>query len=157
MAEARFRVDLVPCDAVEVVTRVVDAAHAAAPTGDVTLVLSHAGLPLVLADPGRLGQVVTNLVGNAQQHGAPGAPVEVRLEESGGFARLTVTDHGPGIPAQEQARIFERFQRGTTAASAGSGLGLYIVRELVTAMGGDVRVESEQGISTSFVVRLPLA
>ena len=151
-----FRVETVPCDAVPVAGGVVESARAAAPA-DRSLTLSATdGLPLVLADPGRLRQVLVNLVENAVKHSREGGLVDVRLSESGGIVRITVSDEGPGIPEQEQGRIFDRFQRGSTEAP-GSGLGLYISRELVTAMGGTIHVESEPGRGARFVVELPRA
>jgi PAS domain S-box-containing protein len=106
-------------------------------------------------DPLRVERVVTNLLSNALKFGR-GHPVEVRLEEVGGRARLTVKDHGVGIPPEAQRRIFERFEREKSAGThAGFGLGLYIVRQLVEAHGGVIQVQSTPGDGAAFTVELP--
>jgi PAS domain S-box-containing protein len=103
----------------------------------------------------RLERVVTNLLSNALKFGR-GKPIEVVLEQVDGQARLTVRDHGMGIPLEAQRRIFERFEREKSAARhAGFGLGLYIVRQLVEAHGGHIRVESTPGQGAAFTVELP--
>jgi signal transduction histidine kinase len=113
-----------------------------------------------LADPHALARVLANLVGNAWKHGRPsrdGAPGRIRLEVSGGRggARVTVKDDGPGIPASERARLFERFQRGAAAAKTrGVGLGLALSRDLARAMGGNL-VVVEDPEATVFRLTLP--
>ena len=103
----------------------------------------------------RLEQIATNLLSNAVKYGQT-QPIEVVVEDSGGTARLTVCDHGIGIAEKDQARIFERFERLVSGSQAGGfGLGLWIVREIVQALGGTVRVESELGVGTTFTVELP--
>ena len=107
----------------------------------------------------RIQQVLVNLVDNALKYGGH-TPVVVRVEEANGFVRLVVADSGPGIPHVEQSRIFEKFYRSgpeLTRAAGGTGLGLYISRELVQRMGGTLRVRSEPGAGASFVVELPSA
>ncbi|MFL5347590.1 MAG: ATP-binding protein [Hyalangium sp.] len=105
----------------------------------------------------RLERVVTNLLSNALKFGR-GKPIEVRLAQVDGRARLTVKDHGVGIPPEAQRRIFERFEREKSAVRhAGFGLGLYIVRQLVEAHGGLIRVESTPGEGAAFTVELPRA
>jgi len=103
----------------------------------------------------RLERVVTNLLSNALKFGR-GKPIEVRLEQVNGQVQLTVRDHGAGIPPEAQRRIFERFEREKSAARhEGFGLGLYIVRQLVEAHGGSIRVESTPGQGAAFTVELP--
>jgi PAS domain S-box-containing protein len=105
----------------------------------------------------RLDRVVTNLLSNALKFGRE-HPVEVRVEEAGvARARLVVKDQGVGISPAAQRRIFDRFEREPSAGQhAGFGLGLYIVRQLVEAHGGSIRVESAPGAGASFTVELPL-
>lgn len=106
-------------------------------------------------DAFRLGQVFTNLVSNAIKY-APGKPIEVTLEEAGDRARLRVRDRGMGIAADDQARIFERFERAVSSRNYGGvGLGLWISRQIVEAHGGTIRVESKPGQGSEFVVELP--
>ena len=107
-------------------------------------------------DPLRLDQIVTNLVTNALKYGE-GKPVVVTLRTVDGSAVIAVRDHGIGIDREHQARIFGRFERAvSTRHFGGFGLGLWIVRQIVEASGGDVRVESEKGEGAMFTVRLPL-
>ncbi|MGZ3461355.1 MAG: sensor histidine kinase, partial [Archangium sp.] len=105
----------------------------------------------------RLERVLTNLLSNAFKYGQ-GKPIELRVERTDGHGRLVVRDHGPGIPPEQQRRIFERFQKAPARGEKreGFGLGLYIVRQLVDAHGGTVRVESREGEGATFTVELPL-
>jgi PAS domain S-box-containing protein len=106
-------------------------------------------------DAMRLEQVVVNLVDNALKYGA-GRPVHVRLAEDSGRAVLTVSDQGIGIAPEAQRRIFERFVRAVSERHYGGlGLGLYITRTLVEAMGGTIEVQSAPGKGATFTVVLP--
>jgi PAS domain S-box-containing protein len=106
-------------------------------------------------DPFRLDQVLTNLITNAVRHGA-GKPIQVSVEEDGGMVRLSVTDSGEGISAEDLPRLFGRFERGSsTSARSGLGLGLFISRHIVQAHGGDIAVETEPGRGASFRVEIP--
>lgn len=107
-------------------------------------------------DRSRLDQVITNLLGNAMKYGA-GRPIEVAVEREGQVARLLVADQGIGIAPEHQAQIFERFQRVADRRYGGLGLGLYIVRKILTAMGGTIEVRSRLGAGATFVVELPAA
>jgi signal transduction histidine kinase len=104
----------------------------------------------------RMEQVVSNLLSNALKYGA-GQPVHVHVEEDGGRARLWVRDEGIGIDEAAHARIFQKFERAVSERHYGGlGLGLYVVRTLVEAMGGTIRVESQLGAGATFIVDLPL-
>jgi PAS domain S-box-containing protein len=106
-------------------------------------------------DRTRLEQVVANLVSNAIKYGA-NAPVEIVVEASGDLARFSVRDHGIGIAPEDRARIFERFERVSQAGQYGGfGIGLWVVRWLVEAHGGSVRVESRPGEGSRFTVEIP--
>jgi len=114
----------------------------------------------VVGDDHRLRQVVGNLLANARLHTPPGTPVHVTLRATGDRARLEVADEGPGMPAEEAARIFERFYRADkarTRAKGGSGLGLSIVAAVAEAHGGRVSVDTAPGRGARFVVELPTA
>ena len=103
----------------------------------------------------RLDQVVTNLVSNAVKYGE-GQPVEVTVEATLTTARLTVYDHGLGIPPEHLATIFDRFERaGRDRSHGGLGLGLYITRQIVQAHGGVIQVSSTLGEGATFTVELP--
>jgi two-component system OmpR family sensor kinase len=114
---------------------------------------------IVPGDDARLHQVLANLLSNASSHTPPGTTVTIGLSTSAGSAAMTVTDDGPGIPADLQPEVFERFARGDSSRSraAGStGLGLAIVAAVVQAHGGHVTVTSRPG-HTEFTVRLRTA
>jgi two-component system OmpR family sensor kinase len=153
----------VPVDLVTVATDAVHAARAADPDRLIEVgVLNGDDPPGVIGDEGRLRQIADNLVSNACTHTPPGTPVRVGVgaETSNGrsWAVLEVADSGPGLSAEESARVFERFYR-TDASRArrtgGTGLGLSIVAALVAAHGGDVTVDSSPGRGATFRVRLP--
>jgi signal transduction histidine kinase/FixJ family two-component response regulator len=116
-----------------------------------------ANLPDVLSNEARLQQVLTNLVVNAVRHSPPNSPIELRAEAEGDHVRLAVVDFGRGIAPEFLPRLFDQFTQVDTAEAgreSGLGLGLYIVRGLVEAMGGTVTVRSEVGRGSEFVVRL---
>ncbi|WP_438004033.1 AAA family ATPase [Sorangium sp. So ce321] len=107
-------------------------------------------------DSSRLEQVLMNLLSNAMKYGA-GGPIHVVARGQPDRALLVVRDHGIGIAASDQARIFERFERAVSVRNFGGlGLGLYIVRWIVASHGGAIRVESEPGAGATFIVELPL-
>jgi two-component system phosphate regulon sensor histidine kinase PhoR len=106
----------------------------------------------------RIQQVLVNLLDNAVKYGD--GHVNVRVEPTTGAVRILVADSGPGIPFAEQQRIFEKFYRSgpeLTRPTGGTGLGLYISRELVQRMGGRLDVRSEPGAGATFVIELPRA
>jgi len=104
----------------------------------------------------RVDQVISNLIGNAVKYGR-GQPVEVELRRDGSDVVLRVIDHGIGISADDQQKIFERFERAAgTREYGGFGLGLWISRQIVEASHGTIDVASEPGRGATFTVRLPL-
>ena len=108
-------------------------------------------------DRGRLDQVVTNLLGNAVKYGG-GAPITVSVSSgSSGHVRLIVRDEGPGIPLEHQERIFGQFERATDSENLpGMGLGLWLVRRILTAHGGAISVDSVPEQGATFCVFLPV-
>ncbi len=116
----------------------------------------HANEPIVACwDRSRLEQVVTNLLSNAIKYG-PGKPVEINILGDNMQAQLIVRDHGIGIAPEHLERIFVRFERAVSANHYGGlGLGLYIVRQIVEALGGSIHVASDYGAGATFTVTLP--
>lgn len=108
-------------------------------------------------DPVRLDQIMTNLVENAAKYSTPGTPIRITIEEHPGAVVISIRDQGPGIPAEDLPRLFERYYRGAGQRRQGVGLGLYIARGLIEAHGGTISVESELGVGTVFRVSLPTA
>jgi two-component system sensor histidine kinase BaeS len=115
-------------------------------------------LPVLQADSLRLAQVIGNLVSNAIKFTPGGGTVTIEADQEGQEIWIKVSDTGPGIPPDEQKRMFEPFVRGETGRRfpQGMGLGLSIAQELVIAHGGRLELESEAGFGASFTIRLPL-
>jgi two-component system, OmpR family, sensor histidine kinase BaeS len=112
----------------------------------------------VLGDPGRLHQVIANLLSNALKFTPPGGEVRMTLSAAGGTARLEVSDSGPGIAPGDQPHVFDRLWRGAGAAgTVGSGIGLAVAAELARAHRGSIEVASEPGRGARFGLILPLA
>jgi K+-sensing histidine kinase KdpD len=122
------------------------------------LVVRVSGTPVVQADAEALERVLINLVDNAFTHG--GGTVELEAvpdERDGRMVRLSVLDRGPGVPAGDAARVFDRFSRGAKVTSPGMGLGLYLVKTLVERQGGHIAVTERPGGGAAFNVALPAA
>lgn len=111
-------------------------------------------LPAV-AEFRRVLQVLLNLLGNAIRYSPANSQVWIRIEDDGVRARVIVADQGPGLSEEQQARIFEKFERLGRSGDGGSGLGLYISRRLARAMGGELSVESAPGQGARFILDLP--
>ena len=112
----------------------------------------------LLADERHASRALVNLLGNAAKYSPRGAAIDLRAEQHGDQLRLSVSDQGPGIPADQQERLFERFYRGDNASQRpGVGLGLAIVKGIAQAHGGEVGVRSAPGQGSTFWFSLPLA
>jgi two-component system, OmpR family, sensor histidine kinase SenX3 len=112
----------------------------------------------VMCDRNQLVSAISNLVDNAIKYSDPGSPVEVRSVSDGDLVVIEVCDQGIGIPSRDLERIFERFyrvDRARSRATGGTGLGLSIVRHVAQVHGGDVMVESREGVGSTFRLRLP--
>jgi len=110
-------------------------------------------LPLILGDPDKVRQVLTNLVDNAVKYSPNGGTVEVTIGRREHSVRFSVADQGLGISQGEQRRIFDKFYRvdpNLTRGVGGTGLGLYISRELVRRMNGTIWVDSREGEGSRF-------
>jgi len=115
--------------------------------------------PLVLADPKRMLQIFVNLLTNGCKYNKQGGHLFVDAHVDDSMLCIDFTDDGIGLDPQDAAELFQAFRRVTSVSSKveGSGLGLYIVRQLVERMQGSVSVSSELGVGSRFSVRLPLA
>jgi PAS domain S-box-containing protein len=154
----RLRMEERDCDVTELCASVLEAADSRKPESiRLELVAPTTTRPL-RCDPPRLKQVLVNLVENAIKYSPEGGRIEVRIADTPDRLRIDVQDEGLGIPPSEQARIFEKFYRldaEMTRGVGGSGLGLYISREIVEQMGGLLSVRSRRGAGSTFTVTLP--
>ncbi|MDO8150412.1 cell wall metabolism sensor histidine kinase WalK [Isoptericola sp. b408] len=151
-----------PLDMVESAASAVALVEPRAAAAGITVALVPPQVPTaeVLADRDRIGQVLGNLLDNAVRHTPPGGRVDVGVTRGDDQVTVTVTDTGPGVPAEQLEAIFERFHRGDpsrTADGSGSGLGLTIARAVVVELGGQIEASSPQGTAggARFTVRLP--
>ena len=156
MAAGRFVIEQEPVAVAPLLQHAIELQRAAEPGRLINLSLPEAR-PLVMADPGRLEQVLVNLLENARKYSPPDKPIHVSLDVTECTVAIAVRDEGVGIPATEQERIFERFQRGSNRdpGVSGLGLGLYIACELTRAHGGELTVESTPGAGSTFTLILP--
>ncbi|MCW2856859.1 MAG: sensor histidine kinase [Marmoricola sp.] len=148
-----------PVDLTRLVLDAVADAHAAAQDHVWKLDLPEESV-MVDGDGERLHQVLANLLANARTHTPAGTTVTAQVRVVPGFAEVSVTDDGPGIPAGLQPTIFDRFSRGDTSRSrahGSSGLGLAIARSIVASHGGSLSVSSTRGEGTVFTMQLPIA
>jgi signal transduction histidine kinase len=153
-------VSIESCDAVKIASQIVNVVRAHAPENIDLVLEAPDGLPAVATDPDKLRQVLTNLVDNAVKYSPDGGRVLVAVSHTGKRIRFRVEDPGLGIPPSEQTRIFEKFFRldpGMTRGVGGTGLGLYICRELVYRMHGRIWVSSDGRSGSTFNVELPVA
>ncbi|HON68805.1 MAG TPA: ATP-binding protein, partial [Phycisphaerae bacterium] len=119
-------------------------------------------LPMMNSDAGKIRQILYNLLSNASKYTPEGGQVRFRAEpiDGGQQVRLAVTDTGPGIAPEHREQIFEKFRQldsSVTREHSGTGLGLAITRELSMMLGGQIRLESEVGKGSTFIVELPVA
>ena len=154
------RFEIAPTDAAEVAQAAVDAVGPRLPEGLELELAVEPELPLVAADADKLRQILINLRENAIKYSPDGGRIEIALSRHDSVVRFSVQDEGIGIAEDEQAQIFERFHRvdpNMTRGVGGSGLGLYICRELVEGMRGRMWVESREGEGSTFWFELPVA
>jgi PAS domain S-box-containing protein len=161
LASGRLRLDHRTVDVSTLATEVVDEVRAAfADRGDIAIdLVGSEGVGEIVADADRLRQILINLLDNAVKYSPDGGRVRLELETRDSGIRFAVSDQGIGISASEQQQIFGKFYRVDPALSRGvrgTGLGLYICRELARRMQGHVSVESREGEGSTFYVDLPV-
>jgi signal transduction histidine kinase len=154
LSTGRIDLQVAPMSLAEVVREVIDSFEAELAVARCRVTLSERSDATGSWDRLRVEQVCRNLVSNAIRFGA-GRPIELTVDADHDFASVSVRDHGIGIAAEQQSRIFERFERGLEQRSGGFGIGLWIVRNICVAMGGTVSVASTLGDGACFTVMLP--
>jgi signal transduction histidine kinase len=153
----RLDIEPEPLDLSTITERILEQVTDYTPGHDLRLLVAPGGSTLALADAERVEDVLVNLLANASKYSPGGTTILVNVLGKGDVVEVSVTDEGPGIPVEEQAAIFERFRRGKGVAASGVGLGLYIARAYVQAMGGQIGVRSEPGQGATFWFHLPAA
>ena len=156
----RLDIEVEPFDASDLVERVAEATRTYAPPTVTLAIVAADGLPRVSADLDKVRQVLVNLVENAIKYSPDGGRVEVGVKARDDFVRFYVKDEGLGVAPEEQERIFEKFYRADpqmTRGVGGTGLGLYICKELIGRMGGRIWVEANQSKGSTFAFELPAA
>ena len=152
----RLRLSLRDADAAELVGDAVAALEPSAATRAVRIDTRRAGQPVTCrTDPQRVRQILINLLSNAVRLSPSNDTVTIRLDATDQRLRYEVTDHGPGIPPSEVAKIFEAFGRGASADERGTGLGLTLSRQLAALLGGELGVSSQPGAGATFFLDLP--
>jgi signal transduction histidine kinase len=146
---------MAPLDLSAAVSGAVEAARALAPDRTFSLELPSGEVPID-GDADRLQQVLANLLDNAQKSSPAVEPIEVELAVRDGRAEVCVRDHGAGIAPESLDRIFEKFVRERGDTVSGTGLGLYISRQILDAHGGRIWAESQEGEGATFHVEIPL-
>jgi signal transduction histidine kinase/DNA-binding response OmpR family regulator len=148
-----------PLDLAELVRAVVEANRVPAERKGQRIELSHPPALAAAGDQDRLREAVDNLLSNAIKYSPPGAAIEVSLGHEDGAARIRVSDRGPGLSPEDQARLFERFQRLSarpTGGESSTGLGLFITKRIVDLHGGTIRADSPgPGRGSTFEIALP--
>lgn len=143
-----------PTDPLLLLRETMGAFQSQADSAGVTLTVTGADLPLIPLDPGRMRQVLSNLIANALRYSPADTSVIVSAAQVNGQVQIEVRDSGPGIPPEDIPHIFERFYKA--ADSGGMGLGLAIARHIVISHGGTISAESTSGIGTTIRVVLPM-
>jgi two-component system, OmpR family, phosphate regulon sensor histidine kinase PhoR len=160
LESGRVTAEIESCDPVELVDEVVAAEHAhLSPALSLTVALDDA-TPRVAADGEQVKQVLVNLIENAVKYSKDGSAIEVSLRTVNDRVRFSVRDDGLGIPLAEQQRIFDKFHRldpNMRRGVGGTGLGLYICKQLVEQMNGHIWVTSREGEGSTFAFELPAA
>ena len=151
--------ELVPVDVDTVIAEAVDRTKLAATAKDIAIVSGGQGGLVVRGVESQLATAVTNLLANAVAYSTEHTRIAVGARARAGFAEITVTDSGIGIPREDRSRVFERFYRvdqSRASRTGGTGLGLAIVKHVATNHGGSVSVWSEEGLGSTFTLRIPL-
>ena len=155
--EARVGMEMAPCQLAAVIAEVIDQRYHKIQSKGVEIHCEvPEDLPLVWGNGARLGQVVGNLLDNAIKYTPPHGEIRLRLYQEREYLRMDVEDNGPGIPAADLPRVFEKFYRAQADGAPGTGLGLSIARSIVQAHGGQIWAENRPGKGAIFAVLLPV-
>jgi two-component system sensor histidine kinase SenX3 len=152
--------DLVPVQIDRAIAEAVDRTRTAAAAKEIHLAVGEPSGLLVRGVEAQLATALTNLLANAVAYSPAGTRIAVAARPRSGFAEIAVADSGIGIPRKDRARVFERFYRvdqSRASSTGGTGLGLAIVKHIASNHGGSVTVRSEEGLGSTFTLRIPLS
>ena len=159
MESGKVTLAKVPTDAAELVRQATDVMSHLAEQAGITIAVGDAGPAPLIADPDRIVQTLTNLIGNAVKFSPPQSTIHVSTEVTDGAVVFRVSDQGRGIPPEKLEAVFERFKQVDASDSrekGGSGLGLAICRSMIRQHGGDISVQSRVGIGSEFSFTIPV-
>lgn len=154
----QYSLEVAPADLGSVLQNSVESLQAKAERFGIDIHFEDGAAHRCICDAQKLYQVFINILDNAVKYSDPGARVDISIDEEDEFLSVRIRDTGVGIPEEDLGQLFERFYRvnkDRSRATGGSGLGLAISREIVALHGGDIEVESEVGVGSTFTVRLP--
>ncbi len=154
----QYQLEVGPTDLCRIVQTAIESVKSKAERFGTEICFDEADEHRCVCDAQKLYQVILNLLDNAITYSEAGARVDITIEESDSWLTVEVRDTGVGIPEEELGQLFERFYRvakDRSRATGGSGLGLAISKQIVEMHGGDISVESEVGVGSAFVVRIP--
>jgi len=157
MRSGKLDLDLDVCDISNVIEQSIASLSTLAEQRDINISFKNSKL-FGIADKRRMQQVIVNLLSNAIKFSGDGKPVLIKVSPADGFAEISITDHGRGIPPDKIENIFSRFDQVSKADSLeGSGLGLSIAKTIVEQHGGSIGVTSKPGEGSTFWLKVPLA
>lgn len=158
--EGKFGYEFAMVDIVELIERTITDNKLAAAEREITLIFNKppVALPQIKADPQKISLALQNLISNAIKYNRKGGWVAIEAEKEGNYIKVAIRDSGVGIPANQMDRLFSKFFRGSNVVrleTEGSGLGLFIVKNIIRRHGGKVWAESEEGVGSAFYFTLP--
>ena len=159
--EGKFGYEFAMVDIVELIEKVLEENKLAAVQRDVNLIFTppSVALPQIKADPQKISLALQNLISNAIKYNRKGGWVAIEVEREGNYIKTAIRDSGVGIPANEMNRLFSKFFRGSNVIrleTEGSGLGLFIVKNIIKRHGGNIWAQSEEGVGSAFYFTLPV-
>ena len=158
--EGRFGYEFKNGDIIQFLKQITDGRKPMLEERNIQLTLAmHAEREEMFFDPEKLSLAITNITDNAIKYTPPGGKIEIATEKSSGRLRISIKDNGVGIPERQKERLFSKFFRGMNVVrmqTEGSGLGLFIAKNIIAAHGGNIQIESEEGLGTNVIVLLPI-
>ena len=157
--DGRFGYEWIKADLINFITGITKITPLLKVKINLTLTKQTDEIPFFYFDPAKLGLAIRNIIDNAIKYSDEGGSIELKIEKEGDFAIIRIKDSGIGISEQDLKSIFIKFFRGknaTTYSREGTGLGLYIAKNIIARHGGTIEVQSSERVGTEFIIRLPI-